>query len=147
MGVQIHPRPPGCSADDVRDTAGIEAYVRLAWLLGDRGKHDQAQAVIDDGLKNVHEEDRVRCRLAKSQLLERVGEDDRAEAILREAVAQDVADEKIALAWCNVLLTYGDVREGRTLLGKIKATGPVHPLVPFCLALGYQSDGDFAAAR
>ncbi len=70
-----------------------------------------------------------------------------AEAILREAVAQDVADEKIALAWCNVLLTYGDVREGRSLLRKIKEAGPAHPMISFCLALGFQADGDFAAAR
>jgi len=70
-----------------------------------------------------------------------------AEAVLRGAVEQHPADEKITLAWCNLLLTYGDVREGRNVLKNIEATGRGHPLVPFCLALGYQSDGDFAAAR
>jgi tetratricopeptide (TPR) repeat protein len=70
-----------------------------------------------------------------------------AEAVLRGAVEQHPADEKITLAWCNVLLTYGDVREGRGILKNLEAAGGGHPLVPFCLALGYQSDGDFAAAR
>ena len=70
-----------------------------------------------------------------------------AEAVLRGAVEQHPADEKITLAWCNLLLTYGDVREGRNVLKNLEAAGGGHPLVPFCLALGYQSDGDFAAAR
>ncbi len=74
------------------DPAEIAGYVRLAWLLCDQGKHDQAITVIDDGLKNIHEEDRIRCRLAKSRLLERVGEDGRAEAILREIIKDDPAN-------------------------------------------------------
>ena len=88
-----------------------------------------------------------------SRVLERaehflaVGKWPDAEAVLRGAVEQHPADEKITLAWCNVLLTYGDVREGRGILKNLEAAGGGHPLVPFCLALGYQSDGDFAAAR
>lgn len=45
------------------------------------------------------------------------------------------------------MLHHGDVREGRMLLEKIGKSGPSHPLVPFCLALGYQADGNFSAAR
>jgi len=88
-----------------------------------------------------------------SRVLERaehflaVGKWPDAEAVLRGAVEQHPADEKITLAWCNVLLTYGDVREGRGILKNLEAAGGGHPLVPFCLALGYQSDGDFGAAR
>ena len=70
-----------------------------------------------------------------------------AEAVLRGVVEQHPADEKIVLAWCNVLLTYGDVREGRSLLLQIKEAGLAHPMAPFCQALGFQADGDFPAAR
>ncbi len=83
------------------------------------------------------------------QLLAR-GDWPRAEAVLRSAVETDPLNEQIVLAWCNVLLRYGDVREGRTLLEKVKEVregGVKHPLIPFCLALGHQTDGNFHAAE
>ena len=79
------------------------------------------------------------------QLLAR-GDWPRAEAVLRSAVETDTLNEQIALGWCNVMLRYGDVREGRTLLEKVKDRGVKHPLIPFCLALGHQTDGNFDAA-
>lgn len=82
------------------------------------------------------------------QLLAR-GDWPQAEATLHSAVETDLLNEQIVLAWCNVL-RYGDVREGRSLLEKVKKVqegGVKHPLVPFCLALGYQTDGNFHAAR
>ena len=83
------------------------------------------------------------------QLLAR-GDWPQAEATLHSAVETDLLNEQIVLAWCNVMLRYGDVREGRSLLEKVKKVqegGVKHPLVPFCLALGYQTDGNFHAAR
>ena len=53
-----------------------------------------------------------------SRVLERaehflaVGKWPEAEAVLHSAVETDPLNEQIVLAWCNVMLRYGDVREG-----------------------------------
>ena len=70
-----------------------------------------------------------------------------AEATLRTAIKMGRRHDDLLLAWCNVMLHHGDVREGRQLLEKIIKGGPTHPLIPFCLALAHQADGNFAAAR
>ena len=70
-----------------------------------------------------------------------------AETMLRIAIKSDLGNQDIAQAWCNVMLRYGDVREGRRLLEKMIQAGVQHPLIPFCLALGYQTDGNFDGAR
>ncbi|MEC8338889.1 MAG: sulfotransferase [Planctomycetota bacterium] len=70
-----------------------------------------------------------------------------AETTLRMAITRDLSNEDVAKAWCNVMLGYGDVREGRSLLEKITQAGLQHPLIPFCVALGYQTDGNFDEAK
>ncbi|MEC7502285.1 MAG: sulfotransferase [Planctomycetota bacterium] len=70
-----------------------------------------------------------------------------AETTLRTIISSDLSNEDVAKAWCNVMLRYGDVREGQQLLKKIIQAGVQHPLIPFCLALGYQTDGNFDEAR
>ncbi len=70
-----------------------------------------------------------------------------AENTLRNAIKMGRRHDDLILAWCNVMLHHGDVREGRMLLEKIGKGGRSHPLVPFCLALGYQTDGNFSCAR
>ena len=46
-----------------------------------------------------------------------------AETTLRMAITRDLSNEDVAKAWCNVMLGYGDVREGRSLLEKITHAG------------------------